>query len=157
MQLHPKTVVLLTFSLSEIQIIITFTASAITSKNFCSFTVLNPNYNNIYSLCDYLQKVSIETKKSVETWHFWQILTVCLDLDWELVNVITFLDRVFSLFFSLFLNHDSEEPFKCRQRPVGQTIFLNAVLQRCFCNLNWVSFISFWFFNLRHFFFFNRT
>ncbi len=42
-------------------------------------------------------KVSIETEKSAETWHFWQISTVCLDLDRELVNVITFLDRDFSI------------------------------------------------------------
>jgi hypothetical protein len=44
-----------------------------------------------------VRKVSIETEKSVKTWHFWQILTVCLDLDRELVNVITFLDRDFSI------------------------------------------------------------
>ncbi len=42
-----------------------------------------------------VRKVSIETKKSAETWHFWQILTVYLDR--ELVNVITFLDRDFSI------------------------------------------------------------
>ena len=44
-----------------------------------------------------VRKVSIETKKSVETWHFWQISTVCLNLNWKLVNAVTFLDRVFSI------------------------------------------------------------
>ncbi len=44
-----------------------------------------------------VRKVLSETEKSVETWHFWQILTVCLDLDWELVNVITVLDQDFSI------------------------------------------------------------
>ena len=47
-------------------------------------------------LSRHVQKVSIESEKSVETWHFWQISTVCLDLDRELVNFITFLDRDFS-------------------------------------------------------------
>ena len=40
-------------------------------------------------------KVSIEIEKSVETWNFWQISTVCLNLDRELVNFITFLNRDF--------------------------------------------------------------
>ena len=44
-----------------------------------------------------VSKVSIEIKKSVDTWHFWQILTVCLDLDRELVNFIIFLDCNFSI------------------------------------------------------------
>ena len=44
-----------------------------------------------------VSKVSIEIKKSVDTWHFWQILTVCLVLDWELVNFIIFLDWDFSI------------------------------------------------------------
>ncbi len=44
-----------------------------------------------------VSKVSIEIKKSVDTWHFWQILTVCLDLDREFVNFIIFLDRDFSI------------------------------------------------------------
>ena len=44
-----------------------------------------------------VSKVSIEIKKSVDTWHFWQILTVCLDLDQELVNFIIFLDWDFSI------------------------------------------------------------
>ncbi len=42
-------------------------------------------------------KVLTETEKSVETWHIWQISTVCLDRDRELVNFITFLDRDFSI------------------------------------------------------------
>ena len=44
-----------------------------------------------------VRKVSIETEKPAETWHFWQISTVCLDLDRELVNIITVLDRDFSI------------------------------------------------------------
>jgi hypothetical protein len=44
-----------------------------------------------------VSKVSIEIKKSVDTWHFWQILTVCLNLDRELVNFIIFLDWDFSI------------------------------------------------------------
>jgi hypothetical protein len=44
-----------------------------------------------------VRKVSIESEKSFETWHFWQISIVCLDLNRELVNVITFLDRDFSI------------------------------------------------------------
>ncbi len=44
-----------------------------------------------------VREVSIETEKSVETWHFWQISTVFLDLDQELVNVITVLDQDFSI------------------------------------------------------------
>ena len=44
-----------------------------------------------------VRKVLIETEKSVETWHFWQISTVCLNLDRELVNVIKFLNRDFSI------------------------------------------------------------
>ena len=44
-----------------------------------------------------VSKVLIEIKKSVDTWHFWQILTVCLNLDRELVNFIIFLDWDFSI------------------------------------------------------------
>jgi hypothetical protein len=33
-----------------------------------------------------VSKVSIKIEKPVQTRHFWQILTVCLDLDQELVN-----------------------------------------------------------------------
>jgi hypothetical protein len=29
--------------------------ASLTSKNFCSFTVQNPNHNNAYSQCDYIQ------------------------------------------------------------------------------------------------------
>ena len=42
-------------------------------------------------------KVLIEIEKSVETWTFWQILTVCLDLDQESVNLIIFIDQDFSI------------------------------------------------------------
>jgi hypothetical protein len=42
-------------------------------------------------------KVSIEIEKSVKTWYFWKISTVCLHLNWELVNFITFLNQDFSI------------------------------------------------------------
>ncbi len=45
----------------------------------------------------HIRKVLIQTEKSVEAWHIWQISTVCLDLDRELVNVITFLYWDFSI------------------------------------------------------------
>jgi hypothetical protein len=43
------------------------------------------------------QKVSIEIKKFIKVWKFWHFLTVCLDLDWKLVNFIIFLDQDFSI------------------------------------------------------------
>jgi hypothetical protein len=39
----------------------------------------------------------IEIEKFVETWHFWQISTVCLDLDQQLVNLIIFRLRFLNL------------------------------------------------------------
>ncbi len=61
-----------------------------------------------------VSKVSMEIKKSVDTWQFWQILTVFLDLDRELVNFIIFLDWDFSIcqdfwFRSTSKSHDNVE------------------------------------------------
>jgi hypothetical protein len=89
-------------------------------------------------------KVSIEIEKSVETWHFWQISTVCLDLDRELVNFITFLDRDFSTCqdfwsWSTSKSLDNVEIMsryldKSRQSQFVSTISINISTK---INLNW--------------------
>ncbi len=64
------------------------------------FTKVDLNHREILIWSQHhlpVPKVLIEIEKSVETWNFWQVLTACLDLDWELVNFITFLYQDFSI------------------------------------------------------------
>jgi len=44
-----------------------------------------------------VSKVLIQIEKSVETWNFWLILTVCVDLDQESVDFIILLAQDFSI------------------------------------------------------------
>ncbi len=67
------------------------------SRQFQKVSLDNRDISILSRHVQKVQKVSIETEKSVETWHFWQILTVFLDLDRELVNVITVLNPDFSI------------------------------------------------------------
>jgi hypothetical protein len=59
-------------------------------------------------------KVSINIEKSFETWNFWQISTICLDLYQEFVNFIIFLNQEFSICQDFLSLKSLKKSWKCQ-------------------------------------------